>query len=144
MKYNLDRFLDAQKYSYQTALSEIKNGYKRSHWMWYIFPQLKGLGYSSTSVYYGVESIEEAQAYLNHPVLCDHLLEICEALLLHKDKSSSEILGPVDAKKLQSCMTLFHLAQPELTICQQILDVFYQGNFDKMTLQLIEQNKNTH
>lgn len=137
MKYNLDRFLDAQKYSYMTALSEIKNGYKRSHWMWYIFPQIKGLGYSSTSIYYGIESIEEAQVYLEHPVLNAHLTEICEALLMHKEKSPAEILGPVDAMKLHSSMTLFHLAAPENPLFIKVIRQYFQGNLDETTIQIL-------
>ena len=110
--YNLNRFIEAQNRDYDIALAEIRAGKKASHWMWYIFPQLKGLGRSSTSEYYGLSGIKEAQAYLSDPILKARLIEITDAVIAHKDKSAEEIFGGIDAKKLRSCMTLFSIAAP--------------------------------
>ncbi len=141
MEYNLERFLSAHQYSYEQALSEIKSGYKRSHWMWYIFPQIAGLGFSSTAQYYAISSTEEAQAYLNHPVLRCHLIEISEALLSHKDKSASEIFGGTDAMKLHSCMTLFHMAEPDNIVFTQVIQQFFQNHLDQNTLNKLENGR---
>ena len=106
--FNLQRFLDAQENDYADALREIKQGYKQSHWIWFIFPQMRGLGRSSMAEYYGISSIEEARAYLDHPILKARLFEISTALLQHKGKSTAyEILGTIDAIKVRSSMTLF-------------------------------------
>lgn len=140
-KYNLKRFIDAQQNSYETALSEIKAGRKLSHWMWYIFPQLKGLGRSSTSEYYGLLGIQEAQTYLADPILRARLLEISNAVLTHKDKSAEEIFGSIDAKKLRSCMTLFKEAAPDIDIFNDILIQFFAGREDFRTMQLINEKK---
>ncbi len=107
MKYDLQRFIDAQERDYATALAEIKAGRKQSHWIWYIFPQLKGLGRSYHSNLYGIESRAEAEAYLAHPVLGARLREITDALLSHEDKSAVQIFGWLDAMKVRSSMTLF-------------------------------------
>ena len=143
MNSHLDRFIEAQTYSYQQALSEIKSGYKKSHWMWYIFPQICHLGYSSTSVYYAIQSMDEAKAYLQHNILRTHLLEISEALLLQKEKSAAEIFGGVDAMKLHSCMTLFHLAEPECTVFKDVLNQYFQGNLDHKTLNILKEMEET-
>ncbi|MGN1409349.1 MAG: DUF1810 domain-containing protein [Eubacteriales bacterium] len=137
-RFNLKRFIDAQYSSYDTALSEIKAGRKTSHWMWYIFPQLKGLGRSSTSEYYGLTGIEEAKAYMDDPVLSARLLEISNAVLIHKDKSAEEIFGSIDARKLRSCMTLFNIAAPDISIFDAVLMQFFKGNSDYRTLHLLE------
>jgi len=140
MNNHLDRYLEAQKYSYAQALSEIQRGYKQSHWMWYIFPQIKGLGFSSTSAYYAIQSLDEAKAYLNHPVLKENLLEITNALLQHKEKSASEIFGGTDALKLKSCMTLFHIADPDNPVFTQVLQYYFQGNLDEKTIEILKEN----
>ena len=104
-KYNLSRFHEAQEYSYQAALSEIKVGYKQSHWMWFIFPQIKGLGHSSTAQYYAISCVDEAQAYLEDDVLGGRIREICNELLNHSEKSVHHMLGGIDSMKLKSSMT---------------------------------------
>lgn len=140
MELNLERFCKAHEFSYSQALSEIKSGYKQSHWMWYIFPQLKGLGYSSTAQYYAIKDLHEAKAYLKHPVLGQHLIEISEALLIHQDKTASAILGGIDAMKLHSCMTLFHIASPEIQIFTQILTLFFNSQLDNKTIRLLNES----
>lgn len=134
--YNLQRFLDAQEGIYPTALEEIENGRKRSHWIWFIFPQLKGLGFSYHSTYYGIESLEEATAYYSHPVLRQRLLDIAAALLKHKEKTAVEILSPIDARKVRSSATLFWEATRE-PVFKEIIDTFYEGKMDGATLRLL-------
>ncbi len=107
MKYDLSRFLKAQETDYARALVEIQNGRKQSHWMWFIFPQLKGLGHSSTSQFYGIEGPGEAAAYLAHPVLGKRLVEITRAALQHREKTPLQIFGHPDNLKFHSCMALF-------------------------------------
>ncbi len=133
---SLHRFLDAQADMYETALSEITDGQKLSHWMWYIFPQLRGLGYSPMAYTYGIQGLEEAQAYLEHPILSARLMEISEALLLHQDCRIEDILGTVDALKLRSSMTLFALLSEEDSVFHQVLECFYHGEMDELTLKL--------
>ena len=134
--YNLNRFIEAQNRDYDTALAEIRAGKKASHWMWYIFPQLKGLGRSSTSEYYGLSGIKEAQAYLSDPILKARLIEITDAVIAHKDKSAEEIFGGIDAKKLRSCMTLFSIAAPDIPVFDAVLEQFFDGKPDRNTLRL--------
>ena len=141
MNNSLDRFLIAQEHSYDTALREIRSGRKRSHWMWYIFPQLKGLGRSSTSEYYGLSGIKEAQAYLSDPILKARLIEITDAVIAHKDKSAEEIFGGIDAKKLRSCMTLFSTAAPDIPVFDAVLEQFFHGVPDRNTLRLTKYNE---
>lgn len=131
--FNLQRFLDAQSHDYECALQEIKNGRKQSHWVWYIFPQLKGFGHSYNSEYYGISGLEEAKAYYNHPVLGARLIEITTALLEHKDKSAQDILSPIDARKVRSCMTLFWVASGN-PLFKEVIDVFYEGQMDNKTI----------
>ena len=138
MNTHLNRYLEAQQYSYAQALSEIKSGFKRSHWMWYIFPQIKGLGTSSTSIYYAIQSLDEAKEYLNHPILKERLFEITQALLEHQDKTASEILGGIDALKLKSSMTLFHLADPDNPLFIKVIHQYFQGNLDESTLHILK------
>ena len=133
---SLDRFLEAQERMYETALKEIKNGEKESHWMWYIFPQLRGLGRSQMAYTYGINGLEEAKAYLDHPVLSARLIEISEALLKHKNQDIENILGDIDAMKLRSSMTLFALISEENSVFHQVLDCFYDGKMDKQTIKL--------
>ena len=130
---SLERFLDAQKHMYERALKEIRNGKKRTHWMWYIFPQLRGLGRSKMSYVYGINGIEEAKAYLEHPVLSARLIEITETLLAHKGKDIYDIMGDIDAMKLKSSMTLFALVSKEHSPFHQVLENFYDGEIDENT-----------
>ena len=133
----LERFVQAQKYDYDTALREIRSGRKRSHWMWYIFPQLQGLGYSSTAQYYGIRDLEEAQDYMEHPVLGPRLVEISEALLVLDTSDASAVMGYPDDLKLRSSMTLFELAAPEQPVFGQVLEKYYSGHRDRRTLELL-------
>jgi uncharacterized protein (DUF1810 family) len=135
--YSLNRFIEAQENMYDIALEEIKNGEKCSHWMWYIFPQLRGLGYSYMSHVYGVDGLTEAREYLADPILSARLIEISEVLLAHKDKSAYDIFGDVDEMKLQSSMTLFALASDEDSIFHQVLDCFYNGEMDPITVEKV-------
>ena len=135
--YDLQRFLSAQEHKYSQALSEIRNGEKVSHWIWYIFPQIRRLGHSSRSVFYGIESIAEAEAYIKHPVLGERLREISKALLLHAGKlSARDILGYIDEVKVKSCMTLFFKASGE-PLFKSVLDAFYGGEMCSATLSLL-------
>lgn len=134
---SLDRFLEAQERMYEIALKEIRNGEKESHWMWYIFPQLRGLGRSQMAYVYGINGLEEAKAYLAHPVLSARLIEISEALLEHKGKDIEDILGDIDAMKLRSSMTLFALISEGGSIYHNVLDCFYNGKTDSYTIELI-------
>ena len=124
--YDLGRFVEAQEMDYVQALKEMKDGQKRGHWIWYIFPQIKGLGHSYDSEYYGISSKEEAKAYLDHPVLGARLREITQALLDCKNKSADDILGFPDVLKVRSCMTLFDLVSPN-DIFNDVLYKFYEG-----------------
>ena len=135
---SLDRFLEAQERIYEIALKEIRNGEKESHLMWYIFPQLRGLGKSRMAYAYGINGLEEAKAYLAHPVLSARLIEISEDLLKHKDQDVEDILGDIDAMKLRSSMTLFALISEEGSVFHQVLNCFYDGEMDELTKQLIE------
>jgi uncharacterized protein (DUF1810 family) len=137
--FNLNRFLGAQESFYADALKEIKQGYKQSHWIWFIFPQMRGLGRSPMAENYGIKSIEEARAYLEEPILKKRLIEISSALLKHKGKSTAyEILGTLDAIKVRSSMTLFDHVMPN-AIFADVLDAFYNGERDVMTLELLKQ-----
>ena len=133
----LERFVKAQKYDYDTALREIRSGRKRSHWMWYIFPQLQGLGYSSTAQYYGIRDLEEAQDYMEHPVLGPRIVEISEALLVLDTSDASAVMGYPDDLKLRSSMTLFELAAPEQPVFGRVLEKYYSGRRDRRTLELL-------
>jgi uncharacterized protein (DUF1810 family) len=134
---NIIRFLDAQNKLYLTALSEIRNGKKESHWMWFIFPQIKGLGKSTISKYYAIADFNEAEEFLNHPVLAKHLTEISQLLLTYKTKSIETILGELDARKLRSSMTLFSQVENANPVFQEILDTFFSGYSDPLTLAMI-------
>jgi uncharacterized protein (DUF1810 family) len=139
--FGLSRFISAQDSVYDGILEELKSGRKRSHWMWYIFPQVNGLGYSATSKLYAINSMEEARAYLNHPVLGSRLLECANAVLAIEGRSASDIFGYPDDLKLQSCMTLFvSVAGPD-SVFVRVLDKYFQGERDVRTLQLLEPPK---
>jgi len=137
---NLDRFVEAQEGSYEEALLEIQNGRKLSHWMWYIFPQIKGLGQSEMSRKYAIRSLDEAQAYLEHPVLGARLIEISGALLKIENSSAREIMGSPDDLKLKSCMTLFSLVEPANPVFCAVLEKYFRGIRDKQTLEIIEED----
>ena len=134
---DLTRFLDAQNKLYLTAYTELKKGKKETHWMWFIFPQIKGLGKSTLAKYYAINDLKEAEDFLNHPVLAKHLIEICKVLLEYKRKSIEAILGELDARKLCSSMTLFSQAENADPVFQEILDVFFSGYSDPLTLTKI-------
>lgn len=136
MEADLHRFLDAQNEDYRLALSEIRQGMKRSHWIWYIFPQIKGLGFSYNSEYYGISSLQEAKDYLNHELLGKRLIEITASLLLHRGKNIEQIMGTIDAVKLKSSMTLFDVVQLG-SVFGEVLDEFYSGERCRRTLEFI-------
>lgn len=135
--FNLERFIDAQERDFQIALLEIKNGYKRSHWMWYIFPQLADLGYSATAKFYGIKNKDEAIAYLKNEYLKNNLIEISK-VLYELDDNISNILGYPDDLKLKSCMTLFNYVDPTIEIFSKIIDKFYNGEKDLNTIKILE------
>ena len=134
---SLNRFLIAQEGVYETALKEIRSGKKLSHWMWFIFPQIKGLGISQIAEYYGIKDLEEAKAYLADNVLRKRLLEITEAFLNLEKDDPAVILGFPDNLKLKSSMTLFALAEPGCSVFRAVLDKFYEGKIDTATLEMI-------
>lgn len=136
--HTLQRFLEAQEDSYEIALKELTAGKKRSHWMWYIFPQLRGLGRSDTARFYGIADMDEAKAYLADSILGARLAACCEAMLLHTEKSALWILGDIDVMKLKSSMTLFALASgEEASVFHQVLQQFYNGKMDERTIELL-------
>ena len=132
-KYNLKRFLNEQDVYFEQALQEIHDGMKRSHWIWFIFPQLAILGHSWNAKYYGISGYDEAEAYLNHPVLGERLRRITKALLAHREMDAADILGDLDALKVRSCMTLFDAVSPD-DIFEEVIKVFYNGTYDRKTL----------
>ena len=137
--FNAKKYLDAQNGSwdsYEQALGEIRRGRKVSHWIWYIFPQIRGLGCSATSQYYALASLDEAKQYLQDQTLRGRLIEISEALLKQEGRIES-IVGYVDAMKVRSCMTLFHEADPDIPVFGKVLDRFFDGEPDRKTLEII-------
>lgn len=134
---SLNRFTEAQQLDYATALAEIKQGRKRSHWMWYIFPQIQGLGFSSTSRYYGIKNRQEAEAYLRHPVLGARLREISAELLKLPQSDASRIFGYPDDLKLKSSMTLFASVPQADPVFEQVLAKYFNGEKDGQTLKLL-------
>ena len=135
----LARFLEAQNHTYLKALEEIKSGKKTSHWMWYVFPQLKGLGKSDTAQFYGIENLKEAEDYLAHPVLGKHLVAISEVLLKIEDKTANEIFGSPDDLKLRSCMTLFANTDNSNPVFNAVLEKYFDGIPDKRTLAVLKE-----
>lgn len=139
--FDLTRFHNAQGSSwsgYDTALSEIQQGRKASHWIWYIFPQLKGLGRSDTAVYYGLDGLEEARAYAADPLLRERLRRITRAVLEQQEPNPRILMGSgIDCKKLCSSMTLFELADPDCDLYARVLEKYYQGRRDRATLALL-------
>ena len=135
--HDLGRFVRAQEGDYERALSEVRAGRKRSHWMWYVFPQYDGLGFSETTRRYAIKSVAEAQAYLAHPVLGPRLTEIAEATLGVDGRSAHEVLGSPDDMKLRSCATLFAHVSPPRSVFHRLLDKYFRGERDDRTLRLI-------
>jgi len=135
--HDLDRFVLAQERVYEQAMREIHEGEKRSHWMWFIFPQLDGLGFSPTSRRYGIKSVAEADAYLRHPVLGPRLIACCEAALHLEGRSAGEIFGSPDDLKLRSCATLFASVSAPRSVFERVLDRFFGGEPDSLTLRLL-------
>jgi uncharacterized protein (DUF1810 family) len=135
--YDLDRFVQGQRESYLRALAEIKSGRKRTHWMWYVFPQLEGLGSSPTAVRYSIKSLDEARAYLAHPVLGPRLVECSEAALALPDASAHDVFGSPDDWKLHSSATLFALVSPSGSVFERLLDKYFHGERDANTLRLL-------
>lgn len=138
MKNTLQRFIEAQEADYQIALKEIRNGKKQSHWMWYIFPQIKGLGFSETSKFYAIKDTIEAEAFLKHPILGQRLVEISKELLKFDNKDANQIFGSPDDLKLKSSMTLFSTLQGANPVFQSVLDKFFDGEKDEKTMQIIK------
>lgn len=136
--FNLERFVAAQSEVYETALAELKNGRKETHWMWFLFPQLAGLGSSATARFYAITSLEEAGQYLKHPLLGKRLRECCEALLALQQNDIADILGYPDNLKLCSSMTLFECAAEEPEVFTCVLQKFYGGRRDPVTMELLE------
>lgn len=139
--YNLQRFLDAQENDYDRALAEIRQGRKRSHWMWYIFPQIAGLGFSETAKFYAITDPNEAQAFVDNPTLGSRLINITNAFLSIDGKSANAILGSPDDLKLKSCMTLFSLLPNADPVFRAVLDKFYNGSRDEKTLALVKNGR---
>jgi uncharacterized protein (DUF1810 family) len=135
--YELNRFLSAQEGIYDRVLSELRGGQKRTHWMWYIFPQIDGLGHSPTTRHYAVKSLEEARRYLAHPVLGARLVESAETVLAVQGLSATDIFGHPDDWKLQSSMTLFALASEPGSVFERVLEKYYQGKRDARTLEIV-------
>lgn len=135
---DLKRFLDPQNETHQHALAEIKRGRKTSHWMWYIFPQLKGLGRSEAANFYGIKDLEEATAYLAHPILGKNLLEIAQVLLDLEGRTANQIFGTPDDLKLKSCLTLFAGIKNASPIFNEVLLKYFDGKPDALTLRLLE------
>lgn len=133
--FNLDRFLDAQTPIFDLVLKELRQEQKESHWMWFIFPQIQGLGRSSTAQYYAIQNAEEAAAYLQHPVLRERLMQVAELLEKSAETRPERIFGAVDAQKLQSSLTLFSLAEPKEEIFDRLLKKFFQGKRCSYTLE---------
>ncbi|WP_150298791.1 DUF1810 domain-containing protein [Pseudomonas profundi] len=136
--YRLQRFVDAQQPVYECALAELRAGNKQSHWMWFIFPQISGLGRSDMAQRYAISGLDEAQVYLAHPTLGPRLLECSQALLQHIGSSPRAILGSPDDMKLRSSMTLFNSAAPRQDEFRLVLDGFYEGKADEHTLNLLD------
>lgn len=134
---DLERFVKAQEESYETALNEIKQGRKRSHWMWYIFPQIKGLGHSPIAQYYSIQDKNEAENYLKHPILSKRLVEISEELLKLDNDNASEVFGYPDDMKLKSSMTLFYLVS-ENNVFKKVLEKFFCGKLDERTIEILK------
>ena len=140
-KYNLSRFLEAQMVTYEGAILELARGRKESHWIWYIFPQIEGLGISDTAKLYSIKSLEEGRAYLEHPVLGPRLVEACEILLSLKDASMEEIMGFPNDLKLLSSMTLFEVLSDSNSIFTKMIEFYFDDERDETSLEIIKSLK---
>jgi uncharacterized protein (DUF1810 family) len=138
MPYDLQRFVDAQEHVYAGVLDELRRGRKTGHWIWFIFPQIAGLGRSATSQEFAIPTLDEARGYLDHPVLGARLRECAELVLAVEGSTADQIFGPLDAMKVRSCMTLFHRVAPDEQLFSQMLDRFYGGVTDPATDALLE------
>lgn len=138
----IERFVIAQQNVYHRALYEIKNGRKQSHWMWFIFPQIRGLGFTDYNQYYGIKDLKEAEQYLNDPILGKRLIEISEAVLSQQGKTALEIFGKPDDRKLKSCMTLFSQIENTNPIFLRVLDKYYLGLMDDKTVSVLRSQEN--
>jgi uncharacterized protein (DUF1810 family) len=136
--YDLSRFVQAQERIYDRVLAELKSGQKRSHWMWFIFPQIDGLGHSATTKHYSIKNVEEARQYLEHPVIGKRLLECSETVLAVEGRSVSEIFGYPDDLKLRSSMTLFASVAESGSVFERVLEKYFQGQGDPSTLQILK------
>ena len=141
--HDLARFVAAQAADYAAALAEVRAGRKGSHWMWYIFPQFDGLGFSSMSRRYAIRTIAEAEAYLRHPILGSRLIECCEAALAVRGRSATDIFGSPDDMKLRSCATLFARVSPPGSVFERLLVRFFGGVPDERTLTLLSSSAST-
>ncbi len=137
--YNLQRFVDAQQDVYASVLSELKQGRKRGHWIWFIFPQLKGLGHSANSEFFGIASLQEARVYLQHPVLGSRLGECTQLVNAVEGRYAEDIFGEIDAIKFRSCMTLFAKATSQNQVFMRALLKFFAGEFDPTTIRYLQQ-----
>ena len=135
--FELSRFLEAQAGCYEQALSELRTGRKQSHWSWFIFPQVLGLGSSPMSIRFAIRSLEEAKAYLSHPILGDRFVECVAAMNTHADVGAAEILGEVDARKFHSCLTLFCQVDSSSPRFVEALDKYFAGQLDAATLAIL-------
>lgn len=135
--FDLQRFVDAQAPVWDDVHGELCQARKRSHWMWFVFPQLAALGRSRTARFYGISGIDEARAYIEHPLLGARLQECCALLLNAREVSARDIFGEVDAMKLRSCLTLFEAASPQATIFRECLDRYFAGERDPLTRELL-------
>jgi uncharacterized protein (DUF1810 family) len=133
--HDLERFVDAQEGVYDQALSELRRGHKTGHWMWFVFPQIEGLGRSSTAQRYAISGLDEARAYLAHPVLGPRLVECADVVAARTGRTAREIFGSPDDLKLRSSMTLFGRADPDTAAFQQVLDRYFDGEPDERTLE---------
>ena len=140
-EYNLNRFVEAQIVTYEGAMLELARGRKESHWIWYIFPQIDGLGRSDIAKLYSIKSLEEGRAYLEHPVLGPRLIEACEILLSLKDASMDEVMGFPDDLKLLSSMTLFEFLSGSNSIFTKIIEIYFDDERDETSLELIKSLK---
>lgn len=139
--YHLQRFVEAQEQVFESVLIELNRGRKYGHWIWFIFPQLKGLGRSSMSAFYGIGSLDEARAYLQHPLLGTRLIQCTELVIAVRGSDAEAIFGEVDAMKFRSCMTLFAGADPEQRLFSQALEKYFGGERDPLTLSYLDQQR---
>lgn len=139
-RYDLERFVGMQAVHYVHALAELRAGQKRTHWMWYVFPQMAGLGRSDTAIRYAIHDVEEARAYLGHPVLGPRLLECVEAVLAVKGRTARDVFGSPDDLKLRSSATLFASVSPDGSMFHRLLDRYFDGRLDERTVELLAEH----